>query len=198
MRQVWTEGESPDLVDEIRDVALRYGLPSPYSAYLVREPEVRADAGPWPVDEAWPAAPRSPATAQGAAAVHRAEEARRFRSAGSVAQLAEAVAVANDDVDDPAAGRLLAGRRFRLEDGVWTDVTSGGPAEAIRIRSYTRAWFDLRAALPELAPILAELAAVRVAGRDVDIWVGDEGMDEIAPVALMALVTRFRGRGTEP
>ncbi|HSG46238.1 MAG TPA: VIT domain-containing protein, partial [Longimicrobiales bacterium] len=43
-RQIWTEGETPGLVEEIRTLALRYGLPSPYTSYLVQEPEIVAAA----------------------------------------------------------------------------------------------------------------------------------------------------------
>ncbi len=38
-RQVWTEGMTEELAQEIRSVALRYGLPSRFTAYLVQEPD---------------------------------------------------------------------------------------------------------------------------------------------------------------
>jgi len=38
-RQVWTEGMTEALAEEIRSVALRYGLPSRFTAYLVQEPD---------------------------------------------------------------------------------------------------------------------------------------------------------------
>mgnify|MGYP006189748597 CR=1 FL=1 len=38
-RQVWTEGMTEDLAEEIRSLALRYGLPSRYTSYLVTEPD---------------------------------------------------------------------------------------------------------------------------------------------------------------
>jgi Ca-activated chloride channel family protein len=41
-RQIRLEGSTPELVEEIRQTALRYGLPSEYTSYLVQEPEMAA------------------------------------------------------------------------------------------------------------------------------------------------------------
>jgi len=44
-RQIWTEGETAALIDEIRSLGLRYGIPTRYTSYLIQEPELVAQ--PW-------------------------------------------------------------------------------------------------------------------------------------------------------
>ncbi|HKJ03617.1 MAG TPA: VWA domain-containing protein, partial [Longimicrobiales bacterium] len=129
-RQIWTEGETASLVDEIKTLALRYGLPSPYTSYLVQEPVmVAADRGAarnqpagfgqTPSPAVVPAAP----SATGAGAVRLAQEARRMRDASSNEGLAktEADMLGRLDFDDGGPARALAGRIFHLLDGVWKD-----------------------------------------------------------------------------
>jgi len=197
MRQIWTEGETPSLQDEIRTLALRYGLPSPYTSYLVQEPDAvvaRGVGGLQRTRMAKMAAP-APAVASGASAVRRAEEARGFRSAASMdvldqmeAEMSEALA----DADDETPQRMLAGRLFRLEDGVWTDVGHQEKVEIVRVQAYGRAYFRLLDELPELRPILREMTSVLVAGGAVSVQIGGEGADEMNDQRLRELVSRFR------
>jgi len=97
-------GANPEIVEEIRATALRYGLLSEYTSYLVQEPTVVADrAGGRGMPEA-PAAQE----ATGAAAVGMARRDAARREARNAAQL-QAVDVGRrlgDDVDH-------AGKRIR-------------------------------------------------------------------------------------
>jgi Ca-activated chloride channel family protein len=206
-RQIWTEGESGDLVEEIRRLALRYGLPSPYTSYLVEEPDVVADL---PVSlrilpaEARPdggrrdrqvaSTPRSPATASGAIAVRLAEDARVLREAKS----SEGITQMEEDVTDRLGlirgmpARMVAGRIFRLDDGVWVDTAHSPESEVVHIRAFSPAYFRLLDELRELRPVLRELSAVVVAGRDVSIRVDSVGDDSLSDRELERLVRRFR------
>lgn len=202
-RQVWTEGETPSLVEEIRALALRYGLPSAYTSYLVQEQDVVADR-PLPVgvggarrqaDASVSILPTAPAAASGANAVRRAEEARRMREAKSVGALTAA--------EDELAGRLASGaggdtrseggRIFRREGGVWIDVAHAADAAVFQVKVYSSAYFRLLDALPELRPVLTRMDSVIVAGADVSLQVGDDGASDLSDTALAGLVTRFRG-----
>jgi Ca-activated chloride channel family protein len=199
MRQIWTEGETQSLRDEIRTLALRYGLPSPYTSYLVTEPDVVAQrVGGLRDDPArrmqnMPAA--APAAASGASAVRRAEEARQFRSAKSMERLfemEEAMADAVADADAEMPRRMLAGRLFGLEDGVWNDLGHRDKVEIVRVQAYGQTYFRLLDELPELRPILRALTPVLVAGGDVSVQIGEEGVDEMTDQQLRELVSRFR------
>jgi len=199
MRQIWTEGETQSLRDEIRTLALRYGLPSPYTSYLVQEPDMVAQRVGGLRDsrtlrmQNMPAA--APADASGASAVRRAEEARRFRAAKSTDRLDEmeadiAEALADPDAETPQ--RMLGGRLFRLEDGVWNDLEHRQEVEIVRIHVYGQTYFRLLDELPELRPILRAITSVLVAGGDVSVQIGEEGVDEMTDQQLRELVSRFR------
>ncbi|UCC25608.1 MAG: VWA domain-containing protein [Gemmatimonadales bacterium] len=207
MRQIWTEGETPGLVEEIRSVALRYGLPSPYTSYLVQEPEILADRVSLPHGARTFVAPHrqtqgtSPTAAVGSGAVRQAEEARRLRDAASVQKLAAMEAEMMDRmVEGTPAGELRSagGRIFALEDGVWTDAAYRDGDERIRVAVFSPAYFRVVAALDEVRRIAGELTPVVVAGAEVSLEIGPEGLEDLTDGELEELVRRFRGAGDGP
>jgi Ca-activated chloride channel family protein len=204
-RQIWTEGESEDLVREIRTLALRYGLPSPYTSYLVEEPNVVASRGAGePRDMAQRLMGRrdvqAPAAASGATAVRMATEARTLREAASSAKLEEAEEKLMDrmGIDDDSATRVVAGRIFRKETGVWRDAAHRSSQEIVRVKAFSTAYFRLIRALDELRLVVRDVDAVLVAGDEVSIQVGDQGIDRLNDRDLARLVERFRGPDGAP
>lgn len=206
-RQIWTEGENRDLVEEIRRLALQYGLPSPYTSYLVEEPGVVADlpsglrilplqgtSGSGRRDGQAAPAPRSAATAFGATAVKLAQRARVLREAKTSEGLAQVEEEMSDRLAlvDGTPARVVAGRIFRLEDGVWKDAAHSPEAEVVHIRAFSPAYFRLLEGLRELRPVFRELSSVLVAGRDVSIRVDAAGEESLSDRRLERLVERFR------
>jgi Ca-activated chloride channel family protein len=219
LRQIWTEGETPGLVEEIRTLALRYGLPSPYTSYLVQEPDVVAGGtGPWPV-RGLPVAmpgqamggmrdmkgqgavlPSAPSEASGAVAVRMAGGAQRMREARSEEALAAADAELSAKLEGGGGGpaRAVAGRIFRLDAGVWRDAAHPEAREPVRVKAYSAAYFRLLEALPELRPVLGELGAALVSGGRVSILVGDEGAETLTEAKMREIVAGFRGAPAAP
>jgi Ca-activated chloride channel family protein len=207
-RQIWTEGETPDLVAQIRELALRYGLPSAYTSYLVQEEaDVVADRPlpltgrgvPGRTDQAGLFLPSAPSAASGAQAVRRAKEAGALREAKNVG----ALAAAEDEMAAALSGSGEAtlaegGRVFRLENGVWIDLAYAPAVPLLRVKAYTAAYFRLLDALPELRPVLARASAVIVAGAELSLQVGDEGASELDEEAVAGVVRRFRGERGAP
>lgn len=192
-RQLWTEGETADLVAEIRETALRYGLPSPYTSILVQEPEVRVaqDAAlnaPRPAEEA----ARLSATVRagtGAQAVQLAERSRRFRDADRADELA---ALARSAVADAGGERrVVAGRIVRLQGGVWTEAGLDHDLPAVRVRRFGEAWFALVARLPELDEAF-RLGPVALQGDGLRLLVDDDGAESLDARALEQVVRAFR------
>lgn len=181
-RQARLNGADPELVESIRRTALRYGLLSEYTSHLVQEPEVMARAF----------------QQVGFAAVMASEHARARRQVASAPDLAAAEANAADAViagAGEAGARIVSGRTFRLEDGVWMEEGRGpGELDDVAIVVYSTAYFDLLAALPELRRIAAVLEPVVVAGEDVRVRIGAEGASELSEREIQRLVLRFRGR----
>jgi Ca-activated chloride channel homolog len=209
-RQVRLSGPDPELVEEIRRTALRYGLLSEYTAHLVQEPTTFA-AGQRPGDGAirlrgtWPSVSAAPAAVTGQAAVQSAEAARVRREVASAADLAVAeqalesrIAQADrsdrSDRADRADRRIVAGRAFELRDSVWTQTRIPDGIREVAIQLYSDAYFVLLAAAPELRPVVGALEPVVVAGERVALRFGDEGRETLSPREAARLTAEFRGR----
>jgi Ca-activated chloride channel family protein len=214
-RQVWTEGMTEDLAEEIRSVALRYGLPSRFTAYLVQEPEVVVN-GRTPVDPSLGGAtgPRggsgkggvvrhsagssvaSPPPTTGADAVSAATSARRMRSMTSMQELTAAEDELMNDVISRSRATLprdaVGGRQFELRDEIWTDVSHRSEARLVEVRIYSSAWFALLEALPELEAVLRKHESVVIAGAGLSVQVGAEGTEVFEDHELARLADDFR------
>jgi Ca-activated chloride channel homolog len=199
-----TRQQVNDLVEELRQTALRYGLLSDYTAYLVQEPVMAAGGGrPTPGTAPFGRTAMRTATdataVSGEAAVARAEGARVARSVTTMAEveaaqlnIPAAAAAAVGAGRGGAGSRTLAGRTFRLEGGVWRDVQESAGRRVISIAAYSRAYFDLVGALPEAALVLRELTPVQLTGERVVIRVGDTGVTALSAAELGRLVAEFR------
>jgi Ca-activated chloride channel homolog len=192
-----------DLTDELRSTALRYGLLSEYTAYLVQEPEIVARA-----DRPQPGAIAAPVTLSGEIAVGRAERARLSREVASVADMEAVQRTASLQMRDdaaqgaaaPEAGghaaavRVIAGRRFRMVEGEWRDLGHTTDHRVVTVEPFSIAYFSLLRALPELGLVLRELESGVVAGERVSIRVGGQGARHLADDELRRVVAEFRRR----
>jgi len=188
-REVRLNGRDPELVDEIRRTALRYGLLSEYTSYLVQEPLV--------ADAAGAGAPAAAPGQTGRVAVERAEMARRSREAKSLADVAAAqnAAVREMSERDDVAGtpaRQLAGRAFVERDGEWRDISLRADAGVVTIEPFSEAYFGLLTRLPEVEPYWSAFDRVTVMGRDVAIRVAPGGRTRMGEAELDRLVRSFR------
>ncbi len=198
-RSVRLNGANEEVIEEIRETALRYGLLSEFTSYLVQEPMAVADAQP---GRGVPsvggvrmdmAAASAPATAQGAAAVNTAEQQRARRQARSKMELEEA----DKDLVMRAHGpnaRHVAGRLFVEDNGIWTDMMHGDSLEVVEIEAFSDAYFLLLERAPELGEYFKELGHVLLAGAQVSIKVSDDGTSKMTPLEVARLVEEFRGR----
>jgi Ca-activated chloride channel homolog len=185
MRTIRLEGETPARIEEVRALALRYGLLSEYTSYLVQEPGVLATHGPAPV--------MLDASAQaGAAAVRSARAASERRAAITIAEVTAAEADMAALAPRSSQERLVAGRRFRLEGGTWVDAGHSPAARVVEVEAFSDACFALVARLPELRAAWRSLERVTVAGGDVSIRIAPVGTRRLSPAELDELVTRFR------
>ncbi len=208
-RQIRIEGHSEDLEREIRETALRYGLLSEYTAYLVQEPEVvasqnggagqtirmreiRPQATMRLMDAVTPAdRPAAARAAVGRKAVMRAERDRIQREVAAEADLValdERMATRND-----SQTRLVAGRWFRLDEGVWIDGTHQDSLPVVVVELYGKTYFQLIRRLPELERWLAAFESVLVAGAGTSIKIVTDSVTPVEGDALRRLVREFRG-----
>ena len=87
----------------------------------------------------------------------------------------------------------MAGRRFRLEAGTWIDRAHTATARVVHVEPFSRAYFDLLAALPELKAFVTALDSVTIAGQRVSVRVGPGGRSALTASERDALAGDFRG-----
>lgn len=199
-RRIRLEGASAELVEEARQLALRHGLLSRYSAYLVQEPVTTSAVGsapPWRdaigggMPPATPAPVAEEAAASGVAAVRAADFAAKQRAVVTERELVELSAAATAAA--VPGSRELAGRLFRLTEGVWVDEADSEEKRRLRVEPYSDLYFQLLEGLPELRPIWRELERCIVAGANVSIETAAGGRSSMTPAELSELVRNFRG-----
>lgn len=197
LEQIRLHGENAELKDEVVRLARRYGLPTPYTSYLVLEEGALA-GGPRPlhrrdgrVPPAGGLAPAEDADAAAADAFGRFERAAR-KARGKAAAPAPPSASSGEGAVAGAreAGRLRRGeaielrkeeqkaveevmrhigdRTFYRAGEVWIDSTAGKRSPAWKKIGYlSEAYFALLKEHPELGPCLALGKVVVRAGEQV-------------------------------
>jgi Ca-activated chloride channel family protein len=176
-------GANPELIAEIRETALRYGLLSEYTSYLVQEPDVVAGGMPRDL----PTAPAMEASGVGAVAQAKTDAARR--DVRNQAQLA-AVDDAMLKIDHVGQAQRVAGRLFVDRSGVWTDLAHADSLPVVTIEPFSAAYFELLRLLPELQPVVQRFDRVLIAGHAVSIRIDKGGLERAGEVARV--VARFR------
>ncbi len=213
-RQIRIEGHSADLEREIRETALRYGLLSEYTSYLVQEPEALANQRRIGFDQRGnPAQIRLDeivvtGTARSAGAGRGAQTAPpasgpvgRKAVEAAERQRAQREITSSDDLDRLEEGfadaqtdqRLVAGRWFRLDDGVWIDNVHADTVGVVDVELYSSTYFALVQALPELKQWLTELEHVVIGGANTSIRFVSDATPPLGARAMDRLVSEFRG-----
>ena len=195
-REIRMRGQTRELIDALKQLALRYGILTEYTAYLVQEPNVvtrgaleeRARMAP-------AAAPRDQA---GAGAVAQASRQDSMRSAFNL-QAVVVTGVNAAELDEVRRARSginptqrVGGRLFIWRDSTWTDLSHGDSLRVVSVAPYSDAYFALLRAMPDLGQAAALEPAVLVAGRRASIKIEMGGKTAWRPGELEALVRDFR------
>ena len=189
-RELRLNGGNREVMEELRQLALRYGILTEYTAYLVQEPNMvamdRRD-----LERRMPA-PAAPSAQSGAGAVAQAREeasANAAKSAAEAQSFNDALVARTSSVRSQQVG----GRRFALRDGVWTDLGHSSSAGVVTVVPYSDAYFALLRALPELVKAAALEPEVVVAGARISIKIGAGGETAWQTGELEEIVRKFRG-----
>lgn len=197
-REIRLHGQTREVMDALKQLALRYGILTEYTSYLVQEPTIamrqRAE------DRGLQAPAPAPADQAGAGYVGRAAQ---EKSMASATRLEEVVvtgtlnAHALDEIRRARSGinptQRVGGRLFILRDSTWTDLSHGDSLRVVSIALYSEAYFAVLRALPDLRDVAVLEPAVLVAGRHASIKIGAGGKTTFNPGELERLVREFRG-----
>jgi Ca-activated chloride channel family protein len=195
-RQMRLEGATPELIGRVKELGLRYGILTEYTAYLVQEPGVIAAAPP-PM-----AGPERAREMTGARAFDEAKASANLAASASL-QASELVAAGRFDAvrGGPASAsggrsemRRAGGRLFARRGGIWTDLAGRDSLKAKAIAPFSPAYFALVRALPSLQAALAVGTPMLLAGRSINLRVAEDGATEWAPGELARFLAEFNGR----
>jgi Ca-activated chloride channel homolog len=210
-QRIKLNGHNKELVDQLRDTALRYGILSEYTSYLVQEPvagqlAARNQNGPPVVAPSAqvgstagrPMVPRDQVASKniatsGQGAVVAAEAMRRQREAKTSSAVDLAAAEAREEDAQDTNIRTIAGRTFRNLSGMWTDAAyRSGRGDVVTIEPFSTAYFALLQELPELEPYWKAFDQVVVNGRSTSIKLQAGGAKQLDATRMAAIVKEFR------
>jgi Ca-activated chloride channel family protein len=184
-------GGNPELDTEIRTLGERFGIPTEFTSYFVKEPGMQlqqvtatGSVGGGIGRVAGGAANAAPPMATAPTARFEAA-----RMAADQRMMKSTVALDSARVrEQDASGRpqqQVGARTFRLENDVWTDVRPAGTTREVTVKAYSRAYFDLLKQIPELARIAGIGEQVTVVGRAVVISIRTAtGSETLTPAEL--------------
>jgi Ca-activated chloride channel family protein len=157
LEQIRLHGEERELIDEIIDLSIRYGIITPYTSFLIEETDLalreegRSDLADAVEAEATQIAPMS-----GEAAVNRSVQEKALSQAE--APMAAPPGVAGSPGSGEASGsdgrtdspvQYVGDKTFVLHDGVWTDTTfDPDKIKPVEVSFGSDDYFDLIAAQP--------------------------------------------------
>ncbi len=185
-------------MDALKQLALRYGILTEYTSYLVQEPNVALRQRAADSVMRVPAA--TPTNQAGSASVERAERDRSMSAALYLDGVVVTAAGKASELDEMRRARSginptqrIGGRLFIMRDSTWTDLGHGDSLRVVSIAPYSDAYFALLKALPDLREAAALEPAVLVAGRRASIKIETGGKTRWNPGELERLVRDFRG-----
>ena len=202
LEQIRIEGEQRPLVDEVTQLATRYGIVTPYTSYLVTEPGDTTGRDPRPPRPIGPrgdeeqfrgdGGTRTSSGFGGAPAAAPAMEAEESisdmadlkKESGSkaveVARKVKQMKNAQVAGEDMSSVRVAAGKTFRWESGGWVDEeVVGASGKRVRIKPYSKAYFELAAASDDLAQILSLGERVTFLFKGIVIEVAEDGVETL-------------------
>ena len=175
LSQVRLHGENQEVIDEIVELSLRYGIITPYTSFLVDETgQVLTAEGLRESKDAFGAALPSMAPQAGPGGVDYSLESQRLRdSSGAYAGQAS------------AGLRQVGDKAFLLADGIWTDTTFQQGTPTTKVTFGSDAYFALISTRPAWGRYFAlgERVIVVLDGVAYEV-VGEEVPPVTAPPAV--------------
>jgi Ca-activated chloride channel family protein len=178
-------GADPEVVEEIRQLGLRYGILTEYTSYLVEEPQLAIARPEAAMDQARNLA-AAPTEQSGAEAFRRAETSSRLREtdkleeaemlvAGVVAAKAARGDLEAGDARTVNAIRHVGRRLFVFRDGAWTDLNFLASLKVIELAPFSDAYFELIRRLPAVKPYFALGDQVIIVGDGMALRLTPDG-----------------------
>jgi Ca-activated chloride channel family protein len=148
LKQIRLNGEADELVDEIVDLSVRYGIVTPYTSFLVEETDRALRAG-GREELSNAASTATPAPAFGQEAVQRSTGEKELAEADAP-MMPPAAMPAGEGGAAASPVRYVGAKTFVLHEGAWTDTTyDPDRMETVPVGFGSEDYFALVAARPE-------------------------------------------------
>jgi Ca-activated chloride channel family protein len=148
LKQVRLHGPDQELVDQIVRLSIRYGIVTPYTSFLVTEPDaLGSEAQEEIAQEAYSDMAAAPNEVTGQAAVERAADEGEY----SHSEIAAVPAVEAMDTL-----QITGSRAFVFKEGIWIETAfDPDTMTTLRVPYLSEMYFDLLEARPDLGPAFA-------------------------------------------
>ena len=196
-RQIRIEGATGSLVEQVRDLGLRYGILTEYTSYLVLEPGMgdRPMRAEEQANQARPLA-AAPRAQTGAGAFASADASAKLSSTGSVAESDRLAERRMRDLNSETSRQMrrAGSKMFQLVGQVWVDVSHRDSLAVTEIAPFSDAYFALARALPELNQYLSIGDEILIAGKRGSIKITAGGLRNWQGSQLQRVVQSYRGQ----
>jgi Ca-activated chloride channel homolog len=174
LNQIKLHGESRELIDELVDLSIRYGIITPYTSFLVEEDDVLTEAGRERlVEREVLSATQQPAPAMGRGAVEKSMAAQELSDTNVLAPPASSPS-ARQEV------RHVGDRVFVRQGDVWTDTLyDAGRLSTVDVQFGSPAYFELLDRYPASGRYLSVGSQVIVVLDGMAYRVAGEGVAEL-------------------
>jgi Ca-activated chloride channel family protein len=218
LEQIRLHGETKELVDEIVSLSIRYGIITPYTSFLVQEPDALTEEGRRRIaDQTYQAmSTATPAPAAGAPAVDKSQAEKGLGAAEVPAEPAHGDLGGGEGAGGgpgEAEVRALGEKAFILRDGIWTD-TAFDPSkmQTVEVTFGSQEFFDMLAAHPEWGKYFAlgphvivvlegqayEMVEGEAAASAAPASGGSQGGEPSPPTATPAALNPAPTTGSDP
>ncbi len=182
--EIRLHGSQDELIDEIVRLSKRFGIVTPYTSYLVREPEKVTQANfAYTARRSVMQSVRAPST--GKAAVDQSVRMSQLRMASKA--VGQTLILDGEKIETSRAIRNVGTRTFYLTENTWVESNYTEGQEVLKIRVYSKAQSQLLERDPSLGKVMAlgENVIFLVSGKAIEI--GDEGLEELSEEDLQRL-----------
>ncbi len=189
LQQIRLHGEEKELIDEIVDLSIRYGIITPYTSFLVEETDqaLREEGRQGIVREIQATAEPAPASGQGAVDRSSGEKALVGAEAPALPSLPSGLGGGQtDEYGNPISPvRYVGDKTFILHNGAWTDTTfDPDRMTPVPVSFGSDGYFALIAAHPDWGRYFAlgDHVIVVLDGTAYEVSAGEAPPPEVPPV----------------
>lgn len=157
LNQIRLKGANKEIIEQIVQLSIRYGIITPYTSYLVTDPmPLGVEEQSRIAEDQFDQVQAAPMEASGKSAVERASQEGMMQSAEVAPGVMPAQGEGQQTDNAALAIRVVGSRTFLLRGGVWMDTVYDPQKMAVQnIKFLSDDYFKLISVRPDLAPILA-------------------------------------------